>query len=72
MKPGSASLPLFGIEPTIVDPVTGKEKKGNGVDGVLVIKQPWPSMARTIRGDHGRYMDSYLNAYKGYYVSMQL
>lgn len=49
--------------------MTGKELKGNSVEGVLAIKQPWPSMARTIRGNHDRYMDSYFNVYKGYYVS---
>lgn len=69
MKPGSASLPCFRIELAIVDPVTGKELKGSSVEGVLAIKKPWPSMARTIRGNHDRYMDSYFNIYKGYYVS---
>jgi len=51
-----------------VDPVTGKELVGNGVEGVLAIKQPWPSMARTVWGSHQRYMDTYFNVYKGYYV----
>lgn len=68
-KPGSASLPFFGIEPAIIDPISGKEVTGNDVEGVLVIKKPWPSMARTVWGDHKRYMDTYLNQYKGYYVS---
>ena len=67
-KPGSASLPFFGIEPAIVDPETGEELYGNGVEGVLVIKKPWPSMARTVWGDHKRYMDAYFNKYKGFYV----
>lgn len=67
-KPGSASLPFFGIEPAIIDPVSGEEIKGNDVEGVLAIKQPWPSMARTVWGAHKRYMDTYLNVYKGYYV----
>jgi hypothetical protein len=39
------------------------------VEGVLAFKQPWPSMARTVWGAHRRYMDTYLNVYKGYYVS---
>ncbi|SZF02280.1 unnamed protein product [Blumeria hordei] len=47
-KPGSASLPFFGIIPAIIDPLTGKELHGNNVEGVLALKQPWPSMARTI------------------------
>jgi acetyl-CoA synthetase len=68
-KPGSASLPFFGIEPVIIDPVSGEEIEGNDVEGVLAFKQPWPSMARTVWGAHKRYMDTYLNVYKGYYVS---
>jgi acetyl-CoA synthetase len=68
-KPGSASLPFFGIDAAIIDPVSGEEIKGNDVEGVLAFKQPWPSMARTVWGAHKRYMDTYLNVYKGYYVS---
>lgn len=68
-KPGSASLPFFGIEPAIIDPISGREVTGNDVEGVLAIKKPWPSMARTVWGDHKRYMDTYLNQYKGFYVS---
>lgn len=67
-KPGSASLPFFGIEPAIIDPVSGEEVYGNDVEGVLAIKKPWPSMARTVWGAHKRYMDTYFNVYKGYYV----
>jgi hypothetical protein len=69
-KPGSATLPFFGIEPAIIDPVSGEEIEGNDVEGVLAIKQPWPSMARTVWGAHKRYMDTYLNVYEGYYVSL--
>ncbi|KXJ96606.1 hypothetical protein Micbo1qcDRAFT_155189 [Microdochium bolleyi] len=68
-KPGSASFPFFGIEPAIVDPVSGEELHGNDVEGVLAFKQPWPSMARTVYGAHKRYMDTYLNVYKGYYFT---
>lgn len=68
-KPGSASLPFFGIEPAIIDPVSGEEVEGNDVEGVLAFKQPWPSMARTVWGAHKRYMDTYLNVYKGYYFT---
>ncbi|EFR03855.1 50S ribosomal protein L35Ae [Nannizzia gypsea CBS 118893] len=68
-KPGSASLPFFGIEPAIVDPVTGEELKGNDVEGVLAFKQPWPSMARTVWGAHKRYMDTYFNVYPGFYFT---
>ena len=77
-KPGSASLPFFGIEPAILVPRTGEpdehhvveELKGNDVEGVLAFKQPWPSMARTVWGAHKRYMDTYLNVYPGFYVSL--
>ncbi|KAF9405005.1 acetyl-CoA synthetase, partial [Podila epigama] len=47
-KPGAATLPFFGIDLAILDPVTGKEQVGNDVTGVLAIKRPWPSMARTV------------------------
>ncbi|KAI7355030.1 Acetyl-coenzyme A [Hortaea werneckii] len=68
-KPGSASLPFFGIEPAIIDPVSGEELPGNDVEGVLAFKQPWPSMCRTVYGAHKRYMETYLNVYKGYYFT---
>jgi len=68
-KPGSASLPFFGIEPAIIDPVSGEEVHGNDVEGVLAFKQPWPSMTRTVWGAHKRYMDTYFNVYKGYYFT---
>jgi len=68
-KPGSASLPFFGIEPAIIDPVSGEELHGNDVEGVLCFKQPWPSMARTVWASHQRFMDTYLNVYKGYYFT---
>ncbi|KAL1973333.1 hypothetical protein VTN31DRAFT_5968 [Thermomyces dupontii] len=68
-KPGSATLPFLGIEPAIIDPVSGQELQGNDVEGILAIKKPWPSMARTVWGAHQRYMDTYLNVYKGYYFT---
>ncbi|KAK6535343.1 acetyl-CoA synthetase [Orbilia ellipsospora] len=68
-KPGSATLPFFGIKPLILDPVNGKVLEGNDVEGVLAIEKPWPSMARTVWGSHTRYMDTYLNVYKGYYFT---
>ncbi|PNY26997.1 Acetyl-coenzyme A synthetase [Tolypocladium capitatum] len=68
-KPGSASLPFFGIEPAIIDPVSGEEIHGNDVEGVLAFKQAWPSMARTVYGAHKRYMDTYFNVYPGYYFT---
>ncbi|MEK7412140.1 MAG: acetate--CoA ligase [Planctomycetota bacterium] len=67
-KPGSATLPFFGVEPVIVDD-KGQELVGNDVSGVLCIKRPWPSMARTIQSDHQRFMDTYLKPYPGYYFT---
>ena len=49
--------------------MSGEEIHGNDVEGVLAFKKPWPSMARTVWGAHKRYMDTYLNVYKGYYFS---
>jgi acetyl-CoA synthetase len=58
-KPGSATLPFFGIEPVLLS-AEGVELKENGVSGLLAIKGSWPSMARTIQGDHMRFYDTYL------------
>ncbi|ODV63152.1 acetate--CoA ligase [Ascoidea rubescens DSM 1968] len=69
MKPGSASLPFFGINPAIVDPVSGQELKGNNVEGVLCIKASWPSMTRSIWKDYSRYLDTYFNPYPGYFFT---
>ncbi|MFH5833369.1 acetate--CoA ligase [Halalkalibaculum sp. DA3122] len=67
-KPGYATLPLPGIEPALVDE-NGEEIKGNGVQGNLVIKQPWPGMTRGIWGEHERYMETYFTPYEGYYFT---
>eukprot|EP00605_Chrysophyceae_sp_TOSAG23-4_P000654 GSChrysophyteH1.ASY1.ANO1.736.1 assembled CDS len=69
MKPGSCALPYYGIEFAVVDSTTGKELEGNDVEGVLCIKRPWPSMARTVYGDHDRYMNVYLRPYPGFYFT---
>ncbi|KAI3407073.1 ACS2 [Candida oxycetoniae] len=68
-KPGSASYPFFGIKAALIDPVSGVEIKGNDVEGVLVIKDHWPSMARTVYRNHAKYMDTYMNPYPGYYFT---
>ncbi len=67
-KPGSATFPFFGIEPVLLTP-EGKEIKGNGVSGLLAIKRAWPGMARTIQGDHQRFLDTYLKSFHGYYLT---
>lgn len=67
MKPGSCTLPFFGIDAVVLDPQSGMEIAGNGVEGVLAIKQPWPGMTRTCLGDHDRYLTVYMKPYPGYY-----
>lgn len=69
MKPGSATLPFFGIDVVIIDPVSGEELKGNNVEGVLAIRSPWPSMARSVWGAHQRYLDTYMRPYPGLYFT---
>jgi acetyl-CoA synthetase len=68
MKPGSATLPFFGIEPVVLDEA-GNEIEGNGVSGLLAVKRAWPSMARTIYDDHPRFEKTYLTPYRGYYFT---
>ena len=68
LKPGFATLPLPGIQPCLVDP-QGREIEGNGVEGNLCIKFPWPSMIRTTWGDHQRCKDVYFSAYPGKYFT---
>ena len=67
-KPTYATLPLPGIQPALMDE-NGKEITGNQVDGRLCIKFPWPSMARTIWGNHKRYKDTYFSAFKNKYFT---
>jgi len=66
--PTFATLPLPGIQPTLMDE-NANEIKGNQVEGRLCIKFPWPSMARTIYGNHERYRDTYFSAYKNMYFT---
>ncbi len=66
-KPGTATLPFFGIDAAILDE-TGKECKANE-GGRLVIRKPWPSMLRTIYGDKRRYKKTYWNDYDGIYTA---
>jgi len=89
LKPGSATLPFFGIQPALLDKKTGQEiepvdstngtadgdaKEDSGGNeeeemqsGILVIKRPWPGIARTVYGDHQRYLNTYMGNYPGYY-----
>jgi acetyl-CoA synthetase len=68
-KPGSATLPFFGIQPLLVDPETGKELEGNDVEGALCLKTSWPGQARTIYKDHARFIETYFTQYPGLYFS---
>lgn len=67
-KPGFATLPLPGIQPVLVDE-KGNELLGNGVDGRLCFKFPWPGIIRTTYGDHKRCKETYFDIYKGYYFT---
>ena len=67
-KPSLATLPLPGIQPILVDP-EGKELKGNGVEGILCIKYPWPGMLRTTYGDHQRCFQTYFSAFPNLYLT---
>ena len=68
-KPGSATFPFFGVKPVVIEAETGKVLKGNGVEGVLAIEEPWPSQMRTIYGDHNRFEETYFRLYPGYYFT---
>jgi len=67
LKPGSATLPFFGIQPGIVD-ADGNLLEGEA-SGNLVILDAWPSIARTVYGDHKRFVDTYFSTYKGKYFT---
>jgi len=69
LKPGSATGPFFGQKPLLLDAEKGTLIEGNGVSGVLVMAQPWPSIARTVYGDHARYLRTYMEPYPGYYFT---
>jgi acetyl-CoA synthetase len=67
-KPGSATLPFFGVEPAILDD-EGNLLEGNGVSGNLCLKRSWPGQARSIYGDHDRFKDTYFSQFPGYYFT---
>lgn len=68
-KPGSATLPFFGVEPVIVKPENGQELKGNNIEGALCIRHSWPGQARTIYKDHDRFKETYFTQYPGLYFT---
>jgi acetyl-CoA synthetase len=67
-KPGSATFPMFGIEPILVDQ-DGKVIEGNDVNGFLCIRRPWPGQARTIHGNHKRFLETYFSQYPPHYFT---
>ncbi|KAG2458130.1 ACSA protein, partial [Polypterus senegalus] len=67
LKPGSATLPFFGILPAILSDC-GEELEGEA-EGYLVFKQPWPGMMRTVNDDHKRFENTYFTKFPGYYMT---
>ena len=67
LKPGSATLPFFGVKPGLVD-ANGNAVEGEG-EGNLVITDAWPGMMRTVYGDHERFIDTYFKTYPGTYFT---
>jgi acetyl-CoA synthetase len=67
-KPGSATLPFFGVRPLLVDDA-GQEVVGNGVSGNLCLAGSWPGQARTIYGDHARFVANYFARFPGLYFT---
>ncbi|MGV3590101.1 MAG: acetate--CoA ligase [Gammaproteobacteria bacterium] len=67
LKPGSATLPFFGVKPALVDP-EGKILEG-ATSGNLVLTASWPAQLRTVYGDHQRCVDTYYKTYPGYYFT---
>ncbi|XP_076058289.1 acetyl-coenzyme A synthetase 2-like, mitochondrial isoform X2 [Oratosquilla oratoria] len=68
IAPAMPMRPMFGIRPILCDE-KGRPVQGNDVSGALCIQSLWPGMARTVFGDHKRFMETYFNPYPGYYFS---
>jgi acetyl-CoA synthetase len=66
-KPGSATLPFFGVKPVMLEP-DGKRIEGPG-SGVLCIEEPWPGIMRTVYGQHARFKETYFTSYPGLYFT---
>eukprot|EP01128_Nolandella_sp_AFSM9_P011037 TRINITY_DN7757_c0_g1_i1.p1 TRINITY_DN7757_c0_g1~~TRINITY_DN7757_c0_g1_i1.p1 ORF type:complete len:693 (+),score=115.76 TRINITY_DN7757_c0_g1_i1:51-2081(+) len=69
VKPGSCTLPFFGIKPVLLNETTGALLTQNDVKGVLCVASPWPSVTRTVYGNHERYMNTYLRPYPNHYFT---
>ena len=68
-KPGSATLPFFGVKPVVLDPATAAVQTAIETDGVLCIADSWPGQMRTLWGDHARFEEAYFSQYPGYYFT---
>ncbi len=68
LKPGSASFPMFGVQPAVVDPADGHILDG-ATEGALVILDSWPGQMRTVYGDHDRFIQTYFTQYPGKYFT---
>ena len=69
IKPGSCSAPFFGVEPVILDADNGQPIEYPNQEGALFIKRPWPGMARTVFGDHERFIETYFSRMPGMYFT---
>lgn len=69
LKPGSATRPLFGIEPLLVDANARSFEPNDTQEAALLIAHPWPGLARTVWGDHARYKETYFKPFPGYYFT---
>ncbi|MCG6110831.1 MAG: acetate--CoA ligase [Paracoccus sp.] len=68
-KPGSATVPFFGVKPVILDAATAEIQQGDPAEGVLCIADSWPGQMRTLWGDHARFEEAYFQQYPGYYFT---
>ena len=68
-KPGSATLPFYGVRPVLLEAESGKLLADTAASGVLCIADSWPGQMRTLWGDHQRFQETYFQQYKGYYFT---
>jgi len=68
LAPGKPQRPMFGIKPVLMDD-KGRPVEGQSVAGALCLATPWPGIARTLYGDHDRFVQTYFSAYPGYYFT---
>ena len=68
-KPGSATVPFFGVQPVVLDAASGTVQTETATEGVLCIADSWPGQMRTLWGDHARFEEAYFSQYPGYYFT---